>query len=1774
GTGYDNQREVNVVGARENVGIQVVHQSRIQCYNFKEYGHVARECQKYKRAKDAAYHKEKMLLCKQEEARFQLNAEQANWRDDTDDEPDDQDLEAHYMYMAQIQEVPSDVADNSRRFFDIEPLQKVQNDDDIYNVFANDREHPEQLESVNDTYMEEQGDTNITIDLLDMSTNREMVDYDDDDLAREHDLLASLIEKLKCEINDSKKSNKFLVSSNKALVDKLKGKIKDFKTKNKSLKSSNNHFKEANNELLKTNQLVFKDLKKFQAELDRYHDVNYASNVEIDCPKAKGDDAIDEDEEETSKEDEDEEEEENLASVDFTTDASLVVDPVPSAKETNLFETDIISCLENFGLVLVLCGLFISIGIIWYQEPLGDEEEEYPFVNKHLCFQEKPIMLVEEDSCHVYDTDNEEEESMPVYDIDIEDVVEEEKGFVGIEEFSRRSLKDDSLLDAVNLARDIYPGSSDNISKQKGQEDHNVTGDPKNGCGIPFIWSRIHDLGKSFLDIRRSLLCSLSYSKLKSGSQRDSSQMPVMSDHSTLSLNGESLPLLMDGSQDSMENRSAWVHNYSGELDANTHDFIVKFPDGYDPNVGQFRVQQSGGQKQTNIIIAYRLSTIRRSDLIHVLQSGKLIEIGGVINVYLQTTKSTMVEHASKYSYMFLDVGVETNCDSPSIKTLPDDNLSMNPMDVCKLEPRMNWKFLDDISDLISVKKGELLSLFFVESTIKKEMDQNIHALATTLEDEKSCAGKDTTRIPYFIERMEMDVSWLQSNRPKIDNFLKRYAMSQELKVVQTVVLESTSTTQVEGTCDKKNQDEEAKDKKKGKGEDDAGTLDRNGLYLCIDYVLSFDNNKAFALIKRISRLENFGLVLVLCGLFISIGITYTEAPLGYRAAGIRLRIASPPPLPLSSPLPLPRPIILLHTRASMVLMKATAPSTFIPAPPSRTPPSRTPAILPIPLPTSSLPLPLPSIDRRADFPKVVLPPLLLVLDLSSGRVLLLLLLGLLEALEQIMVLLALWIPILDVTQIERQGIDEIYMRLDGAKSDRYLMTGQFNVLRRDRCYHANASLLVEREAKVAREAWAQSMDASHITRFEVMTLRTMVLALQTENGKQRIDDSDRLTQHNQYERDRFKEFQPLEMLHQRMLTVPLRLYHIKKLEMEIWELKVKGTDLESYTQHFQELALLCGRMFLEESNKIKKYVGGLPDMIHGSVMASKPKTMHDVDEFATELMDKKIHIFVERLLAMLTLVTIRGPPWLIRGVTVAMNVVLMGILRGNAWTNPDSNVVTCTFLLNNHYAPILSDTGADRSFMSTVFSSLSDITPTTLDHYYDIELADGKIIRINTIIWGCTLNLLNHPFNIDLMPIELGSFDIIIGVDGLAKPTPGAFRQRLYKAKFVTLGSPDLVCKEEGWIILNVHRPPRTKQATISQGIHVDPAKIESIKEWTYPKTPTEIRQFLGLAGYYQRFIEGFSKIAKSITKLTHKAVKFDWGDKEEATFQLIKQKLCSAPILALPEGSEDFVVYCNASHKRLGVVLMQKEKKWDNITMDFVTKLSKSSQGYDTIWVIVDRLTKSALFLPIRETDPMEKLARMYLKEVVTRHGIPILISELDGRFTSNFRRSLQKELGTTLAMSISYHPETDRQSERTIQTLEDIYSSRDNQEDHLDQQRIQAALDQQKTYADLKRKPMEFQVRDRVMLKVLPWKGVVHFGKRRKLNPRYIGSFKVLGKVGFVAYKLEHPQELSRVHSTFHVSNLKKCYFNEPLAVLLDGIHIDDKLYFVEEPVEIID
>nr|GEY79947.1 hypothetical protein [Tanacetum cinerariifolium] len=214
-----------------------------------------------------------------------MRQQQADWKDDTDDESDDQKLEAHYMYMEKIQEVSPDAVD-SGPIFDTKPELKVQNDDH-YDVFAIECQHPEQSESVHKTYLIEQDAHNVIIESVDMNYDNEQIDQNDEDadLAKERELLASLIKKLKCEIDESKNRNKFLETSNKVLIDKQKSEIEDFKNKNKSLELSNNQFKEANNKLSEENDLLYVDFKKSQAELKRRDSIEYATEMELECAK-------------------------------------------------------------------------------------------------------------------------------------------------------------------------------------------------------------------------------------------------------------------------------------------------------------------------------------------------------------------------------------------------------------------------------------------------------------------------------------------------------------------------------------------------------------------------------------------------------------------------------------------------------------------------------------------------------------------------------------------------------------------------------------------------------------------------------------------------------------------------------------------------------------------------------------------------------------------------------------------------------------------------------------------------------------------------------------------------------------------------------------------------------------------------------------------------------------------------------------------------------------------------------------------------------------------------------------------------------------------------------------------------------------------------------------------------------------------------------------------------------------------------------------------------
>ncbi|GJY77549.1 putative reverse transcriptase domain-containing protein [Tanacetum coccineum] len=725
-----------------------------------------------------------------------------------------------------------------------------------------------------------------------------------------------------------------------------------------------------------------------------------------------------------------------------------------------------------------------------------------------------------------------------------------------------------------------------------------------------------------------------------------------------------------------------------------------------------------------------------------------------------------------------------------------------------------------------------------------------------------------------------------------------------------------------------------------------------------------------------------------------------------------------------------------------------------------------------------------------------------------------------------------------------------------------------------------------------------------------------------------------------------------------------------------------------------------------------------MPDLIYSSVVASKPKTMQEAIEMATDLMDREIKTLAENEENLKTLLEITKPyqqnqkariqaglcckgkrdrkPKLVTWPRTVGAVKEFWHTGTPAWGLPPTRQVEFHIDLVPGAAPVAR---APYRLAPSEMKELADQLQ---------ELSDKGFIRPSSSPWGAPvlfvkkkdgslrmcidyreLNKLTVKNRYPLPRID-DLFDQLQGSSVYSKIdlrsgyhqlrvreediSKTAFRTRyghyefqvmpfgLTNAPTVFMDLMNRVCKPylEKFVIVfidDILIYSKNKQE------HEEHLKIilELLKkeelyakfskcEFWIPKTEARNQRTSrwdvgGMESYASMAGVGYLVMADLRTVIMHESHKSKYSihPGSEKMYQDVKK------LYWWPNMKADIATYVSkcltcakvkAEHQRQSGLLVQPEIpqwKWDNITMDFVTKLPKSSQGYDTIWVIVDRLTKSAIFIPMKETDPLEKLARMYLKEVVTRHGIPVsIICDRDPRFASNFWRSLQKALGTSLDMSTAYHPQTDGQSERTIQTLEDMLRAcvidfgngwvkhlplvefSYNNSYHASikaapfealygrkcrspvcwaevgevqltgpeivqettekiiqvKQRMQAARDRQKSYADLKRKPMEFEVGDKVMLKVSPWKGVVRFGKRGKLNPRFVGPFKVIKRVGDVAYKLELPEELSRVHNTFHVSNLKKCHADEPLAVPLDGLHFDDKLQFVEEPIEITD
>nr|GEX77029.1 putative reverse transcriptase domain-containing protein [Tanacetum cinerariifolium] len=739
----------------------------------------------------------------------------------------------------------------------------------------------------------------------------------------------------------------------------------------------------------------------------------------------------------------------------------------------------------------------------------------------------------------------------------------------------------------------------------------------------------------------------------------------------------------------------------------------------------------------------------------------------------------------------------------------------------------------------------------------------------------------------------------------------------------------------------------------------------------------------------------------------------------------------------------------------------------------------------------------------------------------------------------------------------------------------------------------------------------------------------------------------------------------------------------IKKLEIELLNLKIKGNDVPAYTKRFQELTLICTKFVANETEKIDTYIGGLLDNIYGSVKASKPNTLDETIELANDLMYQKLRTYVKRQtnnkkkvddsfrnnhghqqqpfkkqnaakvynmgsgerkpyggnLPKNNGVNPKGNGCFECGAPrhfkrdcpklknkYGGNVNAQGWVyavgnaekKGNASRDPDSNVVTGTFLLNNRYASILFDTGADRSFISNAFSSLIDIVPTPLGNSYDVELADGKIVRNETLIFhgdesnegkesrltiiSCSkaqeymdgsfrmcidyrelnkLTVTNHyplPRIDDLFDQLQGSsiyskIDLRLGYHQLRvreQDIPKtAFRTRyghyefqvmsfgltnapakLCSAQILALpeGSEDFVvycdALHKGLDAVLIHREKviayDSRQLIIHEKNYTTydlelRSVVFSLKIWRHYLYGTKCtvftdhkslqnilnqkelnmrqRRWLELLSDYDCDIRYHPRkanvVADALSRITENLKNEDVGGMIRK--DIPKEKLepradgtlclndtswlpCYGDLRSVimhesykskysihfgydkmyqdmkklywwPKMKANIATHVSkcltcakvkAEHQRPSRLLVQPtipEWKWDNTTMDFITKLPKSSQGFNTIWMIVDRLTKSGHFLPIRENDPLDKLARLYLNMIVTRHGIPVLIiCDHNGR--------------------------------------------------------------------------------------------------------------------------LELPQELSRVHHTFHVSNLKKCYADEPLVMPLEGIHVDDKLQFVEEPVEIME
>ncbi|GJZ14553.1 putative reverse transcriptase domain-containing protein [Tanacetum coccineum] len=705
--------------------------------------------------------------------------------------------------------------------------------------------------------------------------------------------------------------------------------------------------------------------------------------------------------------------------------------------------------------------------------------------------------------------------------------------------------------------------------------------------------------------------------------------------------------------------------------------------------------------------------------------------------------------------------------------------------------------------------------------------------------------------------------------------------------------------------------------------------------------------------------------------------------------------------------------------------------------------------------------------------------------------------------------------------------------------------------------------------------------------------------------------------------------------------------------------------NMVAYTQRFNELAFMCPRMVEPESVKIDAYIRGLFDNVKGEVTSSKPTNLNEAENFQSGNSSgksnhkDKSHQSLQNnqkqgnARAMITApnegnVSSGSLPVCERCFTrhvgqctikchkygkighKARNQCPKKVkqeefkeARGRAYAIKDAepqgpNVVTGTFLLNNRYASILFDLGSDMSFVNTRFSSMLDIDPVKIDTSYEVELADGRIVSTNTVLKGCTLNLVNHLFEIDLMPIELGTFDVIIGMDWLVKHDAViVYGERVVRIPYGnktlivkwTKGYHQLRIKEEDipitafrtWyghfefqvmpfgltdapavfmdlmnqhgkhlkIILELLKKERFK------GVHVDPAKIKAIRNWAAPMTPTE-----------------------PLTKLTQKDKKYEWGKEEDEAFQLLKQKLYSALILALTERNGKISWFMDASlkgyrgGKKRGPV--DATGNGDCILLPGCGEIICMEQSvcyYDCgiryhlgkANVVANALSRKERIKPLRVRALM----------MTIHNDLPKQILEAQNEAIKKKKNVKAKILGRLIKQIFEFclngtHCFGNHVWLPRFGGLRDFIMH----ESHKSKYSIHPGSD--KMYQDLKllywwsNMKADIATYVRKCLTCTKVKAEHHKLSGCCNNLRFLfgngkGSLWILlvdclerlvARVGPVAYTLELPEELKGINSMFHVSNIKKCLADENLIIPLDKIQLDDKLHFTEEPVEIVD